>query len=151
MNLFFIFRINITAVWRRDVWTIFRPIWISIWFLWLEAGSSNTTTANLCTARSVSTIRRSQLVPITQTPEFAAILGQRVQNQTSDLNEKNERLTTDYEEFHLVVMEMRSHMVIHVFLLIGFMVSVITNLLLLLLLLQHRLYFRFIVFELKNV
>jgi hypothetical protein len=63
---------------------------------------------------------------------------------------KNERLTTDYEEFHLVVMEMRSHMVIHVFLLIGFMVSVITNLLLLLLL-QHRLYFRFIVFELKNV
>jgi hypothetical protein len=49
-------------------------------------------------------------------------------------------------------MEMRSHMVIHVFLLIGFMVSVITNLLLLLLLLlQHRLYFRFIVFELKNV
>jgi len=66
---------------------------------------------------------------------------------------KNERLTTDYEEFHLVVMEMRSHMVIHVFLLIGFMVSVITNLLLLLLLLllQHRLYFRFIVFELKNV
>jgi hypothetical protein len=64
---------------------------------------------------------------------------------------KNERLTTDYEEFHLVVMEMRSHMVIHVFLLIGFMVSVMTNLLLLLLLLQHRLYFRFIVFELKNV
>jgi hypothetical protein len=48
-------------------------------------------------------------------------------------------------------MEMRSHMVIHVFLLIGFMVSVMTNLLLLLLLLQHRLYFRFIVFELKNV
>jgi hypothetical protein len=63
---------------------------------------------------------------------------------------KNERLTTDYEEFHLVVMEMRTHMVIYVFLLIGFMVSVITNLLLLLLL-QHRLYFRFIVFELKNV
>jgi hypothetical protein len=38
------------------------------------------------------------------------MLDQRVQDQTTYLNEKYERLIADYEELCRVVMEMRSHM-----------------------------------------
>jgi hypothetical protein len=38
------------------------------------------------------------------------MLDQRVYDQTTLLNEKYKRLTTDYKELCRVVMEMRSHM-----------------------------------------
>jgi hypothetical protein len=44
------------------------------------------------------------------TPEFEAILDQRVQDQTIHLNEKYKRFTADYEELCRVVMEIRSRM-----------------------------------------
>jgi len=90
--------------------------------LWLEArssgranknwvyGFSNTTTENLWTTYSVLTVGCSQLVTSTHTPEFEVMLDQRVQHQTSHLNEKYEWFIVDYEEFHQVVMDMRSHM-----------------------------------------
>jgi hypothetical protein len=31
MNLFFLSKIHIIVAWRRDMTTIFRPIWILIW------------------------------------------------------------------------------------------------------------------------
>ena len=88
--------------------------------LWLETGSSsgpnrnrmyglsNTTTENLQTVNSISTIECSQSIPSTQTLEFEAMLDQRVQDWTTHLNEKYERLTVDYEELYRVVMKMRS-------------------------------------------
>jgi nitrate/nitrite-specific signal transduction histidine kinase len=48
------------------------------------------------------------LVPSIQTPEFAAMLDQRVQDRTTHLNEKYERLTVDYKKLRRVVMEIRS-------------------------------------------
>jgi hypothetical protein len=89
-------------------------------YLWLKEGSSggpdknwvyglsNPTIKNLWMARSISTIGCSQLVLSIQTPEFAAMLDQRVQDQTTHLNEKYERLTVDYEELHRMVMKIRS-------------------------------------------
>jgi len=48
------------------------------------------------------------LVLSIQTPEFATMLDQRVQDRTTHLNEKYERLTADYKELHRVVMKIRS-------------------------------------------
>jgi hypothetical protein len=48
-------------------------------------------------ARSVSNTGRLQLIPSIQTPEFAAMLDQQVQDRTTHLNEKYEQLTADYE------------------------------------------------------
>jgi len=90
--------------------------------LWLEAGSSggsdrnwmyefsNTKTENLWMTQRVSIVGCSQSVLSTQTSEFAVMLDHRVQDQTTHLNEKYERLTMDYEELRQVVMKMRSHM-----------------------------------------
>jgi hypothetical protein len=61
-------------------------------------------------ACSVSTVGCSQSVPSIQTPEFEAMLNQRLQDQTTYLNEKYERLTTVYEELCQMAMEIRSHM-----------------------------------------
>jgi hypothetical protein len=71
-------------------------------------GLSNPTTENLWTARSISTLGCSQLVPSIQTLEFAAMLDQRVHDQTTHLNKKYERLTADYKELRRVVMKIRS-------------------------------------------
>jgi hypothetical protein len=88
--------------------------------LWLEEGSScgldrnrvhilsNTTTKNLWMTHSVSTVGWSQLVLSTQSPEFAALLDQEVYERITHLNEKYERLSTNYEELCWVVMEMIS-------------------------------------------
>jgi len=85
--------------------------------LWMEAGLSgepdrnkvyglsNTTTENLRATRSVSTVGSSQSVSSTQSQEFVAL-----QQHTTHLTEKYERLSTDYEQLHQMVMEMRSHM-----------------------------------------
>jgi hypothetical protein len=90
--------------------------------LWLEAGSSsgpdrnrvyelsNTTTENLQMTHSVSTIGCLQLVLSTQTLEFKVMLDQQVHDQTTHLNKKYKRLTSDYQELCQVVMEMRSNM-----------------------------------------
>ena len=48
------------------------------------------------------------MVPSIQTLEFAAMLDQRVHDQTTHLNEKYERLTADYKELRRVVMKIRS-------------------------------------------
>jgi hypothetical protein len=77
--------------------------------LWLEArsfgepyrnrvyGLSNTTAENLWTACNVLIIGCSQLVMSNQTPKFKAMLDQRVQEWTTHLNEKFQRLVADYE------------------------------------------------------
>jgi hypothetical protein len=49
---------------------------------------------------SASTDGCSQSIPGIQTSEFMAMLDQRVQDQTTHLNDKYERLTADYEELH---------------------------------------------------
>jgi hypothetical protein len=83
--------------------------------LWMEVGSSgghdknrmyklsNTTTKNLRAARSVSTVESSQSVSSTQSQEIVAL-----QQHTAHLTEKYERLSTDYEQLHQMVMDMRS-------------------------------------------
>jgi hypothetical protein len=88
--------------------------------LWLETGSSgrsnrnrvyelfNTMIKNLRTTRSVLTIRCSQSILSTQTLKFMAMLDQQVQAQMTHLNEKYERLTTNYEELRRLLVEMRS-------------------------------------------
>jgi hypothetical protein len=53
-------------------------------------GLSNITAKNLQMTRSVSIVGCSQLIPSTQTPEFKAILNQRVQAWTT-------YLAADYE------------------------------------------------------
>jgi hypothetical protein len=58
---------------------------------------SNTTAENLQMAHSVSTIGCSQLVLSTQSPKFAALLDQGVQECTTHLNEKYEQFFTNYE------------------------------------------------------
>jgi hypothetical protein len=90
--------------------------------LWLEAKSSggldrnrvyilsNTTAENLWIAHSISTVGCSQSVLSTQSLELASLLNQGVLERTTHLNEKYEQLSTDYEEFCWMVMDMRSHM-----------------------------------------
>jgi len=85
--------------------------------LWMEArlsggldrnrvyGLSNTVTKNLRTARSVSTIRSSQSISSTQFQEFTAL-----QQHTTNLIEKYERLSKDYEQLFQMVMDMRIQM-----------------------------------------
>ena len=80
--------------------------------LWLEArsfngpyrnrvyGLSNTTAENLRMASNVLIVGCSQSVVSNQTLEFKAMLDQRVQDWTTHLNEKFERLMVDYEELY---------------------------------------------------
>jgi hypothetical protein len=63
---------------------------------------------NLWATYSVSSVRCSQLVPITQFPEFTTLLNQGLQERTTHLNEKYERLFAHYEELRRMVMNMRS-------------------------------------------
>jgi len=91
-------------------------------YLWMEAESSggsninpeyrlsNTTTKNLWTTRSVSTIGSSQLIPSTQFSEFTALLQYGVQEHTTHLNEKYEWLSADYEELRRMILDIRSQM-----------------------------------------
>jgi hypothetical protein len=83
--------------------------------LWMEAkssggpdknqvyGLSNTTTENLRAARSVSTIGSSQSISSTQYEEIVAL-----KQQTTHLTEQYQQLSADYEQFHQMVMDMRS-------------------------------------------
>ena len=73
-------------------------------------GLSNTTTENLQTTHSVSTVGSSQSIPSTQFLDFAALLDQGVQERMTHLNEKYERCSMDYEELLLMVMDIRSQM-----------------------------------------
>jgi len=78
--------------------------------LWMEVGSSgepdknqvyglsNTTAENLRATRSVSTVGSSPSVSSTQSEEFMA------------LKQQYERLSTDYEQLHQMVMDIRSRM-----------------------------------------
>jgi hypothetical protein len=78
--------------------------------LWMEVGSSsgpdknrvyglsNTTTENLCSARSVSTVGSTPSVSSTQSEELTA------------LKQQYQQLLTNYNELHHIVMEMRSKM-----------------------------------------
>jgi len=78
--------------------------------LWMEAGSSsgpdknrvyglsNTTAENLRSAHSVSTVGSSPSVSNTQSEEFIA------------LKQQYQQLSTNYDELHQIVMEMRSKM-----------------------------------------
>jgi len=75
-----------------------------------EYGLSNTTAKNLWTARSVSTVGSSQSILSTQSLEFTTLLQQGVQEHTTHLNEKYERLSADYEELRRMVMDIRSQM-----------------------------------------
>jgi len=59
---------------------------------------SNIMTKNLWMACSVSTIGSSQLILSIQSSEFTALLQQGVQEHMVNLNEKYERLSTEYEE-----------------------------------------------------
>ena len=90
--------------------------------LWLEAGLfdgpnrnqvyelCNTTAENLWMTRCVLKIGCSRSISSIQTLEFAAMLDQQVQDQTTYLNDKYKWLTADYEEFRRLVMEIRSYM-----------------------------------------
>jgi len=78
--------------------------------LWMEVGSSggpdknrvyglsNITTEKLWSANSVSTVGSSPSVSSTQSEEFLA------------LKQQYERLSTDYAQFHQMIMEIRSKM-----------------------------------------
>ena len=76
------------------------------------------------------------------------MLDQGVQERTIFLNEKYEQLSTDYEKLHLVVIDMRSQMSGTYTAFIGLTIPRMTNLLLLL---QRRLYYTFIVSERINI
>jgi hypothetical protein len=77
--------------------------------LWLEAGSfdgpyknqvcrlSNTTTENLWMTHSTSIVECPYSIPSVQTSEFITMLDQRVQDRMTQLNDKYEGLTADYE------------------------------------------------------
>jgi hypothetical protein len=69
---------------------------------------SNTTTNNLQMTHIVSTIRSSQSILSTESPKFATLLQQGVQEYTTHLNEKYERLFTEYEELRRMIMDIRS-------------------------------------------
>jgi hypothetical protein len=69
---------------------------------------SNTTANNLQMTHIVSTIRSSQSILSTESPEFATLLQQGVQEYTTHLNEKYERLFTEYEELRRMIMDIRS-------------------------------------------
>jgi hypothetical protein len=85
--------------------------------LWMEVGScggpdknwvyglSNTTAEDLQVARSVSIVRSFQSVSSTQSKEFVAL-----QQHTTHLTEKYERLSANYEQLRQMVMDIRSHM-----------------------------------------
>jgi len=70
----------------------------------------NTTVKNLRTTHSVSTVGCSQSIPSIQTPEFEAILNQRVHDRTTNLNKKYKQFIADYEEPRWMVIKMTSHM-----------------------------------------
>jgi hypothetical protein len=61
-------------------------------------GLSNTTAENLHSTHSVSTVGSSPLVSNTQSEEFIA------------LKQQYQQLSTNYDELHQIVMEMRSKM-----------------------------------------
>jgi hypothetical protein len=68
-------------------------------------GFSNIMTKNLWMAYSVSTVGSSQLLLSIQSSEFTTLLQQGVQEHMTNLNEKYERLSTEYEELLLMVMD----------------------------------------------
>jgi len=68
-------------------------------------GLSNIVTKNLQIARSVSTIESSQSISSTQFQEFTAL-----QQHTTNLIEKYERLSKDCEQLCQMVMDMRLQM-----------------------------------------
>ena len=84
--------------------------------LLLEAGSSNgpnrnqmyelfnTTTKNLQMTRNASTVGCSQSNLSIQTSKFAAMLNQRVHDQTTYFNDKYEQLIVDYEKLPSLVL-----------------------------------------------
>jgi hypothetical protein len=76
------------------------------------------------------------------------LLDQGVQECTIFLNEKYEQLSTDYEKHHLVVIDMRSQISGTYTAFISLTIPRMTNLLLLL---QRRLYYTFIVSERINI
>jgi hypothetical protein len=61
-------------------------------------GFSNIMTKNLWMAYSVSTVGSSQLLLSIQSSEFMTLLQQGMQEHMTNLNEKYERLSTEYEE-----------------------------------------------------
>jgi len=67
----------------------------------LVYGLSNTTAENLWAARSVSTIGSSKSVSSTQSEDIMAM-----KQHTTNLTEKYEQLSVNYEQFHLMVMNM---------------------------------------------
>ena len=68
-------------------------------------GFSNIMTKNLWMAYSVSTVGSSQLLLSIQSSEFTTLLQQGVQEHMTNLNEKYERLSTEYEELLWMVMD----------------------------------------------
>ena len=68
-------------------------------------GFSNIMTKNLWMACSVSTVGSSQLLLSIQSSEFTTLLQQGVQEHMTNLNEKYERLSTEYEELLWMVMD----------------------------------------------
>ena len=103
-----------------DTWMILRSIKILIWICgWMqnrpvdpiEIGCTYSLTLQSRTCgRPIVTVGYLQSILSTQTPEFMAMLYQRVQARTIHLNEKYKRLTADYEELCRLIMEMRSRM-----------------------------------------
>jgi len=71
-------------------------------------GLSNAMIKTLRTTCSTLIVGCSQLIPSIQTPVFAAMLDQQVQDQMTRLNDTYERFTVDYEELRQLIMEMRS-------------------------------------------
>jgi hypothetical protein len=83
--------------------------------LWMEVGSSggpdknrvyglsNTTTENLRSARSVSTIGSSKSVSSTQSEDIMAL-----KQHMANLTKKYEQLSVNYEQIHQMVMNMTS-------------------------------------------
>ena len=87
--------------------------------LWLEARSfrpdrnqgysiSNTTTEDLRTNHSVSTIGYSQLVLSTQTPEFEMVLNQRVEAHAAHIAAQTKRLTVEMLDLRRLYIELKS-------------------------------------------
>jgi hypothetical protein len=61
-------------------------------------GLLNNTIGNLRTTHSALIVGCLQSIPNTQTSEFVAMLDQRVQDWTTHLNDKYERLIANYKE-----------------------------------------------------
>ena len=121
--------------------------------VWIKVGSSdgpnrnrvhellNTTVENLCMTRSFSTVGSLQSVSSTQSQEFAAL-----QQHTTLLTKKIERLSANYEYLLQIVMDMRSQMGGTCASLFGRIVPGTTSLLLLLLCLHYSIFFYTIFF-----